>query len=290
MNNKKTSLIIIIFGYLLAYILGTMGYLLADGGTVIKLIFFDLVSFLIIYVLSILFNNTSFYDPYWSTTPFIMILLVMIMEDNLWNLQNIVFLALLFLYSLRLGFNWLKGFKNLRSEDWRYKKYRIEKPRYFQAINFFGLQLMPTILVFFGILPGVYFIVFSSEYNNLYLIGYLVMFCGVLLSFEADRELISFKEKEGNGNQILNTGLWKYSRHPNYLGEMLLWTGIYALYMAIDATKWYIFIIGSLLIDLLFIFISVPLIETHNKEKRPDYTLYIKETSMILLLPKKRGK
>ena len=72
--------------------------------------------------------------------------------------------------------------------------------------------------------------------------------------------------------EILTSGLWAYSRHPNYFGEVLFWWGLYLFALTAAPSYWWT-VAGPVLITLLFIFISVPLIEKHMKKRKPDYAV-----------------
>ena len=293
--DKKKSLILITFGYLIAYVVGIFAYLLCDGSILLKLAFFSLLSTIVIYLFSIFIRNTSFYDPYWGLAPFIMALLVMVMESDtdlmLWNTKNIIFLSLMFLYSLRLTTNWLIHFKGLKEEDFRYNSYRQRyKGIVFEVINLFGFMVMPTFLTYMGTIPGIAFIYNEEGFKSIYLIGYILILIGIVLCFISDLTLYKFKKDPNNSGKTLDKGLWHLSRHPNYLGEMLVWSGIFILYLTYSTAYFYIYMIGTILIDLLFIFISVPMMDKRNLLTKPDYKEYLDKTSALLILPKRRNK
>lgn len=287
---KRPSFILIAIGYLLAYTLGLIGYVLLDGGIIPKLALFDLIATVIIYVFSVFSKNTSFYDPYWSLTPLVMVAILMVLEDDLFHLSSIIFLIVIAIYSIRLTLNWSLRFKGLKEEDFRYADLRKRYKKTFELINFFGLELFPTVLVFMGMLPGFVFINSKSEWNNLFLIGFLVMLIGILLEFFSDLSLSKWRKAKENEGKTLNTGLFKYSRHPNYLGEMLVFSGIMILGLIVYPQLWWLMIIGSIAIDLLFIFVSVPMMDKRNLSHRADYLEYMKRTSMLLILPTRKIK
>ena len=150
----------------------------------------------------------------------------MIMEDNMWNLTNILILSVVTIYAIRLTANWAIRFKGLKEEDYRYKAFRDKlHPFLFELINFFGFMMMPTTLVFLGSIPIIYTLTLRGTFNPLYLIGIILALIGVLFEFLADTKLRSFKKDPNNKGKLLDSGIWKYSRHPNYLGEVTVWTG-----------------------------------------------------------------
>ena len=88
-------------------------------------------------------------------------------------------------------------------------------------------------------------------------------------------------------DEVINIGLWKYSRHPNYFGEIIIWFGVALILLTSNINYWY-FVYGALVNLLMFIFISIPMEEKHMKEYKPTINEYIDSTSMLLLLPKKK--
>ena len=128
---RKQSFIFILIVYLVAIIVGGIGYLLlrstieTDNQFLRILIcsaFMDVIGTLIVYVLSLFVKNTSLYDPYWSVWPFVIVLFPMIMEENMWNITNICLLIVVTFYAFRLTLNWALRFKGLKYEDFRYKE------------------------------------------------------------------------------------------------------------------------------------------------------------------------
>ena len=124
--------------------------------------------------------------------------------------------------------------------------------------------------------------------NALSLIGSVVILIGTLLELFSDHYMHKFL-KSNQQNEVINIGLWKYSRHPNYLGEILIWVGVYLILLLSAYEYWYLFV-GMLLMILLFNFISIPLAEKRQLSKRSTYKEYQLETSRLLILPKKKNK
>ena len=96
-----------------------------------------------------------------------------------------------------------------------------------------------------------------------------------------------FVKVRNDRSEVLKRGLWKYSRHPNYLGEILIWFGVAFVLIIARFNYWY-FLAGALVNLLMFLFISIPMEENHFKEYKPDYEQYKKETHALLILPNKK--
>jgi steroid 5-alpha reductase family enzyme len=82
-------------------------------------------------------------------------------------------------------------------------------------------------------------------------------------------------------NSNIDMGLWRHSRHPNYFGEVLFWWGLWIMQMGINPQKW-ITVAGPVIMVFLFVFISIPMMEKHVIESKPDYLLYKKRVSMLI--------
>lgn len=291
MKSEKTQgLIVNIAIYLFAFSAGFIPYYYASDliGSVWSMFIFTTVASLIMYVFCVLFKNTSIYDPYWSVAPLVMTLLH-IFRFGTFNFNSLLFSILVFIYAFRLTRNWYLTYKGLdpKHEDWRYQKYRQSlSPIKFQIVNFFGLIFIPTYVVFAAFLPGIYFMNLS-EMTYLSFIGLTLMLLGPVLEFIADHQVHKFIKENYDRSKVCNIGLWKYSRHPNYLGELTFWLGIALTFLFSNISRWY-FALGFIPMLLLFLFISIPLMEKHNLEKRPEYAEYKRHTSMLLILPRRK--
>ncbi|MBP5230160.1 MAG: DUF1295 domain-containing protein, partial [Clostridia bacterium] len=206
---------------------------------------------------------------------------------GLWNPNSAVLLALILLWSVRLTGNWYATYRGLRHEDWRYAAYRekLSGPL-FQLVSFFGLQFVPTAVVYAGLISG---LLSAREpvFQPLSLFGCAVMFASVALEWVSDRAIHRFLKEHAGERKTCDVSVWRYSRHPNYLGEISFWTGLFLYYVPLRPARWYLGL-GFLTIVALFLFVSIPLMERHNLERRPDYADYQKTTSVLLLLPKRR--
>ncbi len=280
---KKIRDLTIILGiYLLAFAVGIISSFFVEG-IMLKLFVFDLVATVVTFIFSVIYKNSSVYDAYWSFTPMLMAIWLFVVEKA-FSLYQMLFLAVFLVWSLRLTMNWVEVFTDFSYEDWRYKKYRDETPRIFwPVVNFFGIHLMPTLVVFAGMLPM--FDLAKMRLNMWVFPGLIVMVMGILLEYFADRQMHAFLENAKPG-QVCNLGLWNYSRHPNYLGEISFWLGVYLAMLPFSTEHWY-YGIGALAVAILFNVVSIPLMEKRQLKRRPQYQAYKEETSRLLLRPKK---
>jgi steroid 5-alpha reductase family enzyme len=116
--------------------------------------------------------------------------------------------------------------------------------------------------------------------------GILISLFGLFLEATADHQLRDFHGKNPGKAAIIREGLWKYSRHPNYLGEILVWWGMYLACLFVSPSAWQLGF-GALLNTALFKFISIPMSEKRLAEYKEGYLGYQQQTRMLLPLPKK---
>lgn len=281
---KKRDLGFLALIYLLAYTAGFLGSL-PFRGVLLKCFVFDSVATAVTFISSVILVNSSVYDPYWSLTPMVMALCLFI-SHRAFSFWQFAVLAVFLLWSVRLTANWISVFTDFSYEDWRYRKFRDETPRLlWPLVNFFGIHYMPTLFVFGGMLP--LFRMIENPLGFRSLPGILVMGAGIALEWYADREMHRFLAGPERGS-VCRIGLWNYSRHPNYLGEITVWLGLYLAMLPCCPGYWYDGI-GFVMIAVMFNIISIPLMETRQKSRRPEYSEYCGQTSRLLLRPEKKN-
>ncbi len=278
---KKTKDLLAIGGiYLLAYLVGGLcGFRISD--TLLRYFVFDSAATVAVFAFSVLLKNSSVYDAYWSLTPMVMAI-VLFIEKKAFSPFQLVILAVFLIWSLRLTVNWITVFTDFSYEDWRYRQYRENTPKpFWQIVNFFGIHYMPTFLVFLGMTP--LFVIATTGIGAFSLIGAAVTLTGVGFEFFADRAMHAHL-REDREKAVCRKGLWRFSRHPNYLGEITVWLGVY-LSMLPYAPAYFYTGIGFVGIAVLFNVVSIPLMEKRQLARRKDYEEYRKTTSRLLLLP-----
>lgn len=286
MKNKKIrDLIIILVIYVVSFGIGYVPCLFLTD-TMLKLFVFDSVATVVVFVFSVIFRNSSVYDAYWSVAPMIMIIWIFAAAGK-FNVMQIVFMIVFLIWSIRLTINWITVFTDFSYEDWRYKKFRNETPKLlWPIVNFFGIHYMPTLVVFAGMLP--LFAISNTQIGIISIPGILVMVFGIAMEFFADKQMHHFLNNSQNG-EVCEVGLWKYSRHPNYLGEISFWLGVYLVMLPYDIKHWF-YGIGALSVFILFNIVSIPLMEKRQLSRRAAYKEYKLRTSRLLLLPRKNKK
>jgi steroid 5-alpha reductase family enzyme len=195
------------------------------------------------------------------------------------HLPILLMLIAVWFWGIRLTANWAYTFHNLQEEDWRYVMYRERCPKTWHLVNFMGINMMPTVVVFIAMIPAILLIELDPIRANIsFIVGYIISVAAAGLQWEADRQAHRFRRE--NPGKVCSTGLWKYSRHPNYLGEILMWWGVGIMYVAFVPSHWYVFL-GALIVTCLFIFISIPMMEKRQLARKPEYASYKEKTRML---------
>jgi len=121
--------------------------------------------------------------------------------------------------------------------------------------------------------------------NGWVILGFVFMVAAVMIQFVADREMYRFRQSRTNQQTIIDQGIWRYSRHPNYLGEVTFWWGLFLFYIA-SAKRLDGHLVFPLLMLGLFLFISIPMMEK-KLIHRPGYEAYKKKVSTLFFYRKK---
>lgn len=286
MKKKIGGLLILLVTYIIATVIGVISFNLLKGqvDVIWNILIADVIATVFVWIVGIIFKTASIYDPYWSVqTPIIYVLLMI--EYKTFNFGNVLFLAFILFWAIRLTYNFIHGFNDISYIDWRYAHYRDTTGKWYQIVSLFGIHLVPTIIVYAASLPAFMYVINGAEFNLFNIIGLVIMLLGTLLELVSDLNMIRFKKIRKSKEEIINVGLWKYSRHPNYLGEIIFWYGVALVFILSNLSSWYL-IIGAILNTLLFLFISIPLAENHLKTYKSGFEDYKKRTRMLLPIKK----
>ena len=235
---------------------------------------------LIIFLFSNIHKNSSIYDPFWHVAP-IPIVFYIAKKSSLPTLElNLVLAAFLF-WALRLTYNWYLNWNNLDHEDFRYIDLKNNN-KYMAFINdLFGIHLIPTLIVNVSLYP-IYVALNSESLNELVYVGFIIIIIAVVIQYISDDQMRKFRKDESNLGKTMKYGLWKYSRHPNYLGEVSFWFGIYIFALASGLTT--IWLLACPIVMLaLFIFISCPMMDNRSLKRRSDYKEYMDKTPQLFM-------
>ncbi len=251
----------------------------------------DIVGTVVIFIFARVFDNSSFYDPYWSVAPMGLVVYFALVAGDPVSARAVLIIGLVSAWGLRLTWNWARGWSGLDHEDWRYRDIRGWSGRWYWPASFLTIMLLPTVLVFGGCLalwaalaPGI------SQAPLGVLDGVAGTIVGLAIAIEAtaDKQLRRFVQSRPGPEAIMDRGLWAYSRHPNYFGEVLFWWGLFGFALAAAPTRWWV-VCGPLGITALFLFVSIRLIDTRMLARRPGYAAHRARVSRLVPWPPRRA-
>lgn len=280
LKNRTASFVIVTLVYVLATVAGIVIYRALSFDWWLNLLIADVAATVLTFVFSLIFRNASVYDPYWSVQP-IVILVAFALGKAMTPARVLLLIAVCF-WGVRLTANWAYTFHGLTHQDWRYTMLHEKTGIFYPIINFVGIHMVPTLIVYGCTVPAVYAFLHEGNWNA----GSVLFFClsvgAVVLQGTADIQMHRFR-KNRTGT-FIRTGLWKYARHPNYLGEILMWWGVALSVICVHPGAWYL-CAGALANTVLFLVVSIPMADNRQSTK-PGFTEYKQQTRMLLPIKK----
>ena len=282
MKTRLNHLMQIVFMYI---IIGLSGFLswkyMPIEGEVFRFFIAHVVMTIVCFIFSILKRNSSVYDAFWSVIPFFFCVMWVIIYAETLNIFHVLALVTVSLWSWRLTLNWARSWDGFGHEDWRYIDLAKKSGKMYPVVNFLGIHLFPTIMVFASMLPVFYIFSDATPNKIIFALGVFIALCGIGFEHFADNELFYFRKRPNpKQEEILQTGLWGSCRYPNYLGEVLFWVGLAVIGQAHHA-PWFT-LIGSVAMFLMIRFISIPMKEERMLKRRPHFKDYQEKTPLLI--------
>jgi len=232
----------------------------------------------ILWLWSIVIKNVSIVDIFWGLGFVVVNAFYVFMSGEMTPRKILIFL-LVTIWGLRLTL-YLAARNIGKGEDFRYQEFRRNYGAerywwfsYFQTFLLQGALIMIVSLPLLGISA-------SHQSGNLNLLDYIGILLWIIgFTFEAggDFQMAAFKRNPRNKGKVLNTGFWKYTRHPNYFGDSVVWWA-FAIFSIAAGGYWQI--IGSFVMTFLLVKVSgVSMLEKTLKDTKPEYQEYIQKTS-----------
>ena len=255
----RRALAAVCIAYAAAFIaaLGT-GWALHGQGPIFVAALADVVATIVVFAFSARHDNSSLYDPYWSVAPIPIAAYWASGAPSGPGLRAILVLVLVAVWGARLTANWVARWRGLDDEDFRYSEIRRRTGRLYWPASLVSIHLLPTAWVFLGLLAT--WPALATEGRppgalDVFALG--VTAAGIAIETVSDRQLRRFLRSRRDPTAVLETGLWRLSRHPNYFGEITFWWGLWLFGMAADpGCAWSA--IGPVSITLLFVLVSIP--------------------------------
>jgi steroid 5-alpha reductase family enzyme len=231
-----------------------------------------------LWLVSLVARNASIVDIFWGL-GFVLLVAVYFVATDGYTGRKVLITTLVTVWGLRLSLyilwrNWGKG------EDYRYRKWREEAGEKFWWTSLFRVFLLQGALLWLISAP-----VLAAQFNDdpdhfspLDLLGALVWGVGFFFEAVGDWQLARFKSDPANKGKVMRSGLWAYTRHPNYFGDATLWWGYYLIAAGTAFGYWTFF--SPILMTVLLLRVSgVALLERTQIETKPKYRDYIESTS-----------
>ena len=279
-KSKNGSLFLVFIYYISSFYLAYLLIKNIDLNGWLLILAWHIFATLIIFIFSNIHKNSSIYDPFWHVAP-IPIVFYTADQSTLPVMELYLVLSAFLFWSLRLTYNWYLNWTNLDHEDFRYIDLKNNN-RFLAFINdLFGIHLIPTLIVNASLYP-IYIALTSDSLSNLVYVGFILIIVAVTVQYISDDQMRKFRKDDNNFGKTMKYGLWKYSRHPNYFGEVSFWFGIYLFALASGETSMLLLACPMLMLAL-FVFISCPMMDNRSLKKRSDYREYMKKTPQLFM-------
>jgi steroid 5-alpha reductase family enzyme len=237
-----------------------------------------------LFVVAVVRKDNSVADIGWGG-GFIAVALLAFFREQSWAFRRVLVVALVVVWGLRLaGHIYLRN--RTKGEDFRYAAWRARWGKGFLLRSYVQVFLLQGALLLAISAPVLLALREREGRPDAWAaVGAAVWAFGFLFEAVSDHELVRFKRRPENEGRIITTGLWKFSRHPNYFGEAVLWWGLF--FIALPAPGGWLGVIGPLTITLLLRFVSgVPMLERKYRG-RPDFEDYARRTNAFFPWPPK---
>ena len=240
---------------------------------------------LLFFILASTFKTDKFTDFTYGLT-FITLVIFFLLKNQTFYFFQVLLVAMIAIWGIRLIAYLLVRILKIK-KDRRFNKIRENPLKFLRFWVFQGLAVWAIML------PSVYLLnkTESKLLNSVMILGIVIWAFGIFIETISDLQKFSFKNNPKNKNLWIQSGLWKYSRHPNYFGEMLCWWGIYIFALPFLQGLSWLTIASPIFITFILLFVSgIPPLEKRYDSKYANnkkYQEYKKRTSIIIPLPKK---
>lgn len=232
-------------------------------------------------------NNGSVFDAYWSVLPPVLAVHLSTLAPEL-TARAVAVHVVVWIWAVRLTLNWARTFPGLDHEDFRYEELYASVPLPRWAVQLLLVEAAPTLQVVLGCLPLYPALVLGGDgFGWLDGLALGVGLAATAIELVADEQMRAFVRESARGEHM-DRGLWRYSRHPNYFGEILFWVSLWLFAVAAAPAAWWTGV-GAVAMIAMFVFASVPMMEKRSLARRPGYAAYAARTSSIVPWPPKAG-
>lgn len=233
----------------------------------------------VLWLVSLRMKNASIVDIFWGPGFALASLIYFALTPDGFQARKLLIVALVSLWGLRLG--WHIGRRNLgHDEDYRYQEWRRASGENWWWVSFFKVFVLQGFMMWIISTP-LMVAQYASEPANLTafdVLGALLWLTGFTFEAVGDWQLTQFKSDPANKGKVMRTGLWRFTRHPNYFGDAALWWGYFLI--ALSVPNGFISIFSPVIMTLMLMRVSgVALLEQNLKKTKPGYADYIATTN-----------
>jgi len=189
--------------------------------------------------------------------------------------RTVLVLALSLAWALRLS-GYILWRHRGQPEDRRYQAIRQRNEPHFGLKSLYLVFGLQAVLAWVVSLPLMAAVASAAAWNLVDVVGIALALAGLAFEAVADAQLAAFKARNPQGGKVMSSGLWRYSRHPNYFGECCVWWGLWLI--ALAAGAWWTIVSPLLMTALLLKVSGVPLLEKSIVDHRPEYRDYMSRT------------
>jgi steroid 5-alpha reductase family enzyme len=242
---------------------------------------------LAVWLVSLVLRNASIADIFWGPGFVLIAATAFAAGEGGDPARRALVLALTAAWGLRLG-GYLLWRNSGHGEDPRYQAMRRHYGSRFPLVSLATVFLFQGALMWFVSLPVQVAMVSPAPVGALDAIGTLLFAIGLGFESVGDLQLARFKADPANAGRVMDRGLWRYTRHPNYFGDSLAWWGLFAIALATPAGVFTV--LSPVLMTFLLLRVSgIALLERSIGKRRPDYADYQARTSAFVPLPPRRA-
>ncbi|MDD3647708.1 MAG: DUF1295 domain-containing protein [Candidatus Dojkabacteria bacterium] len=243
----------------------------------------SLIIQLVFFLIAFSFKTDKLTDFTYGLT-FILLGIYVLVNSKTFGAAKFILISMIIIWALRLMIYLFYRILAIKSDS-RFDEIRGN------LVRFLSFWVFQGISAWIIMLPSIVFLSFAEEstFKSLSVIGIFIWFMGLTIETVADIQKFRFKSDTSNKKKWISSGLWRYSRHPNYFGEILCWLGIYLYVLLILGQKYYWLGLSPIYIFILLRFVSgIPILERNYAKRFADnekYFEYKNKTSMLFLLP-----
>jgi steroid 5-alpha reductase family enzyme len=289
-SSRATGFALVTLAYVVAAGAALFAATSAPFGFDLNLGFASLVMTLVLFAASFVAQNSSYFDPYWTVAPPLACgWLCFEAQPGTSDVRTGLVFVLVMIWAIRLTANWVRTWGGPGHEDWRYVEIQKKTGKLYWLASLVAIHLFPALLVWLGMLSLVPAIATgTAPLGWLDLVAFVVTGGAIAIEGIADEQLRRYRSRAQAPGAIMEEGLWAYSRHPNYFGEISFWAGLFLFGLAADgSSSWRV--IGPISMACLFVLGTIPMMEKRSLEKRPAYAELQKRVSMLVPLPRRNG-